>query len=253
MVVILVVHGVLFFFQEKFIFFPQRLSKNYQFSFDHEFEEINLKSYDGAVLNGLLFKSDNSKGLIFYLHGNGGSLMSWGEVASTYTNLGFDIFMLDYRGYGKSEGTINNEEQLSKDVQIVYDELKKSYAEDKIIVLGYSLGTGLATKLASSNSPSLLILQAPFFSLTKMMNARTYYIVPSFILKYKFETNKYLRKCKMPIVIFHGTNDEVISYESSVMLKELFKPSDMLITLHNQGHSNMTDSNEYKAELRKIF
>ena len=65
--------GALFYFQENLIFFPKKLDKNYQFNFDQKFEEINIRTKDNVVLNGLLFKADSSKGLIFYLHGNGGS------------------------------------------------------------------------------------------------------------------------------------------------------------------------------------
>lgn len=251
--VILAFYGVVFLLQEKIIFWPKKLDKNHQFNFDQEFEELNLMSNDGISLNGLLFKASNSKGLIFYLHGNGGCLSSWGEVASTYTDWNYDVFLLDYRGYGKSEGTINSEGQLSLDVQIVYDELKKKYAENKIIVLGYSLGTGLAAKLASMNNPKLLILQAPFFSLKYIILRRTYYAIPSFVLKYKFETNRYIEKCEMPIVIFHGTRDEVIPYKSSLMLKEKLKTNDILVPLHGQGHSKITRNEEYKVELKKIL
>ena len=76
--------GLLFFFQEKLTFFPQRLERNYKSSFDQKFEEINITTKDNKLLNGILFKSDSSKGLIFYLHGNAGSLSSWGEVSKTY-------------------------------------------------------------------------------------------------------------------------------------------------------------------------
>jgi predicted alpha/beta-fold hydrolase len=196
----LLVCGLLFFFQEKLIFFPQKLEKGYKFSFDQKFEEINIKTKDNKLLNGILFKADSSKGLIFYLHGNAGSLNSWGDVAKTYTDLNYDVFMLDYRGYGKSEGSIDGQGQLFQDIQTVYDELKNKYAEDKIIVLGYSIGTGLAAKVASTNNPRLLILQAPYYSLTDMMRY-TYPIIPTFILKYKFETDDYIKNCKMPIVI----------------------------------------------------
>jgi hypothetical protein len=199
-----------------------------------------------------LFKADSTKGLIFYLHGNAGSLRSWGGVAKTYTDLNYDIFIIDYRGYGKSEGKINGQEQLFEDIKEVYSELTKQYTEDKIIVLGYSIGTGLASKIASINNPNLLILQAPYYSLVDMMKY-TYPIIPGFLLKYKLETNKYLKDCQMPVVIFHGDQDRVIYYGSSLKLKREFKESDTLITLSGQGHNGMTDSEIYKSEIRRIL
>lgn len=244
--------GFLFFFQEKLIFFPQHLDKNYKFQFGQQFEELNIKAKDGKLINGLLFKTDNSKGVIFYLHGNAGSLSSWGNVAKTYTDLNYDIFIIDYRSYGKSEGEINGQNQLFEDNQTLYNELKKRYNEDKIIVIGYSIGTGLASKLASTNSPKLLILQAPYYSMTDMMKQR-FSFIPTFILKYKLTTSEYLKDCKMPVVIFHGNSDEVIYYGSSLKLKEEFKKQVTLITLNGQGHNGMTDNEEYKKELRKIL
>lgn len=243
---------LLYFFQEKLIFFPQKLESNYKFSFDQKFEEINIKTADNKLLNTVLFKADSSKGVIFYLHGNAGSLGSWGDVAKTYTDLNYDVFMLDYRGYGKSEGTINGQSQFFQDIQTAYDKLKTRYSEDKIIVLGYSIGTGLAAKVASTNDPKLLILQAPYYSLTHMMR-HTYPIIPTFILKYKFETSDYIKDCKMPIVIFHGDQDEVIYYGSSLKLQKEFKKQDTLITLAGQGHNGMTDNPNYKMEIQKIL
>ena len=124
--------------------------------------------------------------------------------------------------------------------------------ENKIIVLGYSIGTGLASKLASTNKPKLLILQAPYYNLTDMMKQR-FSFIPTFILKYKFATNEYLKNCKMPVTIFHGNSDEVIYYGSSLKLKEEFKKQDTLITLNGQGHNGMTENEEYKIELTKIL
>jgi len=242
----------LYFFQEKLIFFPDKLDKDYKFGFNHEFEEINIKTKDQKLINGVLFKADSSKGLIFYLHGNAGSIDSWGDVAKTYIDLKYDVFLLDYRGYGKSEGTISSQEKLFEDVQSAYNEIKKKYAENKIIVLGYSIGTGLASKVASVNNPKLLILQAPYYSLVNMMQ-RTYPILPTFILKYKLETNKYIKQCKMQVVIFHGNADEVIYYGSSVKLKGNFKSNDTLITLNGQGHNGMTKNEDYRKEIKRIL
>jgi hypothetical protein len=242
----------LFFFQEKLIFFPEKLNKDYKFGFDQAFEELNIKTKDNKLLNGILFKADSSKGLIFYLHGNAGSLDSWGSVAKTYTALGYDVFILDYRGYGKSEGSINGQSQLFQDIQTAYDELKGKYPEDSIVIVGYSIGTGLAAKIASTNNPRLLILQAPYYSLKDMMQ-HNYPIIPTFILKYKLETNEYIRNCKMPIVIFHGNEDEVIYFGSSIKLKEEFKRSDTLITLIGQGHNGMTENPDYIKEIGTVL
>ncbi|MBN8701270.1 MAG: alpha/beta fold hydrolase [Chitinophagales bacterium] len=243
---------LLYFFQEKLIFFPEKLESDYKFTFDQKFEEVSIKTTDSKFLNAILFKADTSKGVIFYLHGNAGSLRSWGNVAKTYTDLHYDVFMLDYPGYGKSEGAINGQSDFFQDIQNAYDTLKTKYSEDRIIVLGYSIGTGLAAKIASTNNPRLLILQAPYYSLTDMMR-HTYPIIPTFILKYKFETDEYIKNCKMPIVIFHGDQDEVIYYGSSLKLQKEFKQQDTLITLHGQGHNGMTDNLDYKLDIQKIL
>jgi len=244
--------GLLYQFQEQLIFFPQKLDQNYTFNFAQSFDEVRIKTEDNKNLHGLLFKSDNSKGLIFYLHGNAGCVRSWGEVAPTYTNLNYDVFLLDYRGYGKSEGFIGAEDQLFSDMQLAYSEMLKYYAEDKITVLGYSIGTGLAAKLASTNQPKLLILQAPYFNLADLMK-HNYPIVPRFLLKYKLETNVYVKACEMPIVIFHGNQDKVIYYNSSVKLKDEIKSADIFITLKGQGHNGMTDNPDYRVEIEKIL
>ena len=248
----ILVCGLMFVLQEKLIFFPQKLDKAHSFSFPQPFEEINILTEDKKILHGLLFKANNSKGLIFYLHGNAGSLDAWGGVAETYIRLQYDIFLLDYRGYGKSEGAIGNEAQLFQDVQVAYNEMLKRYSENSIVVLGYSIGTGPATKLASTNHPKLLILQAPYYSLTDVVK-HTFPFVPGFLLKYKLETYKYIRDCKMPIVLIHGDQDEVIYYGSSLKLKELLKKSDTLITIQGLGHNGMTHHSDYFRTIGKIL
>ncbi len=251
-VFLILISTLLFFFQEKLIFFPQKLDKDYQFHFHQEFEEINIKTEDSKILHGLLFKAENSKGLVFYLHGNAGCLSSWGDVAKTYTNFNYDVFLLDYRGYGKSEGSISSQKQFFSDVQIAYNQMLKMYSEDKIVVLGYSIGTGPATKLAATNHPKLLVLQAPFYSLTDVVK-QLFPVVPTFILKYKFENYKYIQVCQMPIVIFHGNQDEVIYYQSSLKLKEGMKSTDRLIILNGQRHNGMTDNPQYLSAIRDVL
>lgn len=242
----------LYFQQDGMIFQASKLSPDYKFEYPGSVEEISIAVSDDVKLNGLLFKANNSKGLIFYLHGNGGCLDSWGDIAPAYTRLGYDIFILDYRGYGKSNGSIESEDQFLDDVKLAYSELLKRYEENKIIIVGYSIGTGSAAMLASINHPKALILKAPYYSLTKVIDSRVPFM-PEFLLKYKFETYKYLEKVKVPIYIFHGTADRVISYENSVQLMEHINNRAELTTLQGTEHLIDGDNPVYANKLAAIL
>ena len=165
--------------------------------------------------------------------------------------MNYDVFILDYRGFGKSEGKIIGEKQLYDDNQVAYNKMKERYKEEDIIVLGYSIGTGMAAKLTSENNPKLLILQAPFYSFTEMMSSQFHF--PTFILKYKFRTNEFLKQCTCPIVIFHGDRDEIVNYKWSVKLKEEFKDKIQLITLHGESHNGITDNVEYRYQFERVL
>jgi uncharacterized protein len=240
----------LYFDQEKIIFRPDILPKDYAFSFAQPFEEIDIKTIDNTNLHGLLFKSENSKGLVFYLHGNSGAVNSFGRFAKIYTDLNYDVFFLDYRGFGKSEGNITSQKDLLEDVQIVYDNFKPKYPEDKIVIAGYSIGTGPATFLASNNNPKKLILHAPYYSLVDIMQ-QSFSVLPTILLKYPLPTYEYMQSVKAPVTIFHGTSDNTIPYNSSLKLQQLFKQKDKLITLDGESHSGIMSNPQYLEELKK--
>jgi len=243
---------VLYFKQEKLLFAPTHLPANYQFHFSNQFEERWTTAGDGTRLHGLLFRAPHSKGLLFYLHGNGGALDSWGDVAATYTALHYDVFLLDYRGYGKSGGRISNQTQMLDDVDAAYRQLLLHYPESNIVVLGYSLGTGPATWLAAHHQPRLLILQAPYFSMRDMAQ-QLYPFVPGFLLRYPMPTNELIGQVKAPIVLFHGDRDEVIPHQSSVRLHALCKTIDQLIILPGVHHNGMSDNPQYRRELARLL
>lgn len=250
--VYLIFVGYVWYNQESMIFHPYKLPKDYQFNFSRPFEEINITSFDGNKLHGVLFTAKNPKGLIFYLHGNAGAVDRWGDIASFYTDLGYDIFSLDYRGFGKSEGKIENEEQFLKDVSAAYAKLQRRYPENKIIIEGYSIGSGPAAYLASINHPKMLILQAPYYSLSELEDKEVP-LIPDFIKRYRFETYAYLQKVTCPVYIFHGDADRLIGYENSVRLSKLLKPSGHFYTLKGQPHLGINGNEEYRLELRSLL
>ncbi|MBQ4820202.1 alpha/beta fold hydrolase [Aquimarina sp. MMG016] len=246
-----------YFTQEKHFFTPTKLAADHKFHFNGNFEELNFKTTDDFTLNSLLFRVDNPKGLVFYLHGSGGSLASLAEGADVYIQLGYNVFMMDYRGFGKSGGDITSEQQLYEDNQMLYDELKKTYAEEDIIVVGYSLGAAMAAKLASTNNPKLLILKAPFYNFNEAISQNVKLLSKFFPLsilnKYGFNNNQFIQKCKMPVLIFHGTNDKINQYSSSLELKKLFKPEDDLILLEGEGHDSISNNLQFQKELKTLL
>ena len=135
----------LWFVQDKLLFNPSKLPENYVFS---KKNEVEIEVDKGIFLNALWIREENPKGVILYLHGNRGSNKRCQHQARNMANNGYDILMVDYRGYGKSDGEIYSQEQVYADVQKVYDYLKESYREDQIILAGYSLGSGMASYLA---------------------------------------------------------------------------------------------------------
>ncbi|POY36495.1 alpha/beta hydrolase [Flavobacterium alvei] len=238
--------------QGELIFMANKLPNDYKFEFKQDFEELNISSFDNKKLNGLLFKTPNPKGLVFYLHGNAGSLDTWGSIAENYTDLGYDIFILDYRGFGKSEGEIESQDQVFKDLTFAYNKLITKYDRNKVVIIGYSIGTGLATYLASVEKPEKLILQAPYYNFIEFSSGRVPF-VPDFLKKFKFETDKYIAKVKSPIYIFHGNKDQVISCENSIRLQKLLKPTDKVFILDNQDHLGINENSDFQDELKRIL
>jgi pimeloyl-ACP methyl ester carboxylesterase len=237
---------------ERQFFKGYKLDKDFAFKFSTPFTEINISTVDGYQLNGLLFKVNHSKGLIFYLHGSNDALNVWGKIAPIYNDFNYDIFILDYRGYGKSESIVTDERQLSSDVQMAYNKLKENYDESKIIIMGQSMGTGPAAILACNNNPKTLILQAPYYSVSDWI----YNLAPEINtsnLDFQFKTFEFLPKIKAPVVIFHGDADQGIYYGSSKKLSSFFKKGDRLFTLKGEGHTNFIDNTDYITRMKAIL
>lgn len=244
--------ALMFLFQEKLIFYPEKLSSDHKFSFFHPFVEKFFLTDDGEKIHGLLFKSDSSKGLVFYLHGNAGSLSSWGNVYSQFVPYNYDVLIIDYRGYGKSSGHITSEKRIHDDIKIIYDKMCELYSEENLIVVGYSLGTGLATKLAAENNPLKLILKAPFSNFNNLRKEHFVWF-PKFLMKYKFPSDQYIKKIKCDIYIFHGENDDLIPVENGELLHKIAGSGSKIKILKNQAHNGIENHAYYLSALKEIL
>ncbi|KQC29145.1 alpha/beta hydrolase [Flagellimonas eckloniae] len=237
---------MLYSLQEKLIFLPTQLPNNYEYSFAHDFEEIFLNTSDGAKLNAIHFKTERPKGLILYFHGNAGDLSRWGQITSSFVELGYDVLVMDYRGYGKSTGKLS-EEALYTDAHLFYSHALKTYTEENIIIYGRSLGASIATHLASNTNPAKLILETPFYSLLDVAQDRFPFFPIKHVLKYEMSSYKYIKTVNAPIRIFHGTVDNVVAYESGLKLFEAIPNSDKkMYTIENGNHNDLNDFEVYR-------
>ena len=258
LIVVLVVYVVisiaLYYLQDYMLFKPEKLPKDFEFYYENQdIEEHNLETRDGATINGILFKSKSeSKGIVLYLKGNSKSIKGWGKFAVDFTRHGYNVLMVDYRGFGKSTGR-RSQKAIKRDLQVVYNKIKERTNEDRIILYGRSLGSGFAAKLASMNNPKMLVLDAPYYSLTKVTARYAPFMPLSLLIKYPLPTYKWLKYVKCPIHIIHGTNDNLIPYKTSVKLSKVNPKLTKLHTVIGGGHKNLNNFESYHKMIHEIL
>ena len=244
---------LVYFLQDYILFKPEKLPADFQFAYEYqETEEYNIETRDGAVINGLRFKAKEPKGIVFYLKGNSKSIKGWGKFAVDFTRLGFDVLMVDYRGFGKSTGR-RTQKAIKRDMQVIYNKIKEQVAEKYIILYGRSLGSGFAAKLASMNNPRMLILDAPYYSLSKVGKRYMPFMPLSLLLKFPMPTYKWLRYVNCPIHIIHGTDDKLIPYKTSVKLSKIKPKLTKLYTVIGGGHKDLHTFESYHRMLSEII
>ncbi|MEQ8302092.1 MAG: alpha/beta hydrolase [Cyclobacteriaceae bacterium] len=244
---------ILYFWQDQFLFKPEKLPADFQFKYPNlSFEEHSIELEAGVNISAIHFRIEKPKGVVFYLKGNSKSIKGWGKFAIDFTRQGFDVVMADYRGFGKSTGR-RTEEGIKNDLQLVYDKIKSQVDEKFIILYGRSLGSGFAAKLASLNIPRMLVLESPFYSLTSVTKRFVPFMPMSLIMRFPIRTYLYLKYVNCPIKILHGTNDKLIPFSTSVKLSKIKPDSTRLYPVIGAGHNNMHTFEEYHRMMEEIL
>jgi len=239
----------LYVFQDKILFQPTTLEQDYKFEFNHNFEEVFLKKNDDATINAIHFKVENPKGVILYFHGNQGDLQRWGNITEYFVDKDYDVFVMDYRTYGKSTGKLS-EEALYSDAQFAYDYIKAKYSEQEITIYGRSLGTTFATYVASKNNPKQLILETPYYSIVDVAKNRFPLIPVTQFMNYEFPTYKFINDVDCHTTIIHGTSDKVVPVSSGNKLYQTSnKTTTRFITIDDASHNNLIDYDAYHREI----
>lgn len=242
----------IYFRQASFIFYPDVLHADYEFvHFGDDAEEIYYEPAQDVKLHALKFSVPNPKGVILYFHGNARALDNWGYMSSDLLPHGYDLILPDYRGYGKSVGTLS-EENLFKDGKYIFDQVAAKYGSENVVIYGRSLGSGIASYVAANTKQKLLILETPYYSILRLASEQMRFLPTSFLLKYKFRSDLFLPKVTSPIYIFHGTEDELIPYQHAVDLKKLI-PNIDFTTIPKASHNNLSQFDLFNDKIGFIL
>jgi pimeloyl-ACP methyl ester carboxylesterase len=242
--------GYIYFYQERFVFFPSRLNQDYPFQFRSDFIENTIELSSRAKINYLVFNSKSAKGVILYFHGNAGSLKDWGWVAAEIAQkTGWCVWIMDFPGYGKSSGPLpKNEKVLLEMGNVMRAQILKERPDLPLVLYGRSIGSGIAAALAVEKPVSGLILETPYRSLAKLGH-EIYPFFPESISRFDFDNERSLKSLdSTPVLIFHGSNDRIIPQEHGKLLSEIAGQS-QFISIANGDHNNLSDFPEYWSAL----
>ncbi len=243
---------VLFVFQRHLQYRPSgELQKieNYQLQ---GFVEEKLTTASGKKILAWYKAAPQNAKLILYFHGNAGNLSDRAHRFAAFAQAGFGVLAISYEGYSGSEGKPSESALIQDSEAALKFALDQNYMMQDLIYYGESLGSGVATQLAARFDPSAVVLESPYSSIASVAQ-KTYWFVPvKLLLKDKFESIKYAPKITAPLLIFHGTQDQVVPYLEGKKLYEAVKSDKKLISVSGAGHLDFSD--EFLiAEMQKFL
>jgi pimeloyl-ACP methyl ester carboxylesterase len=261
----------LWFGQTRLVFSPEKEITTTPAKFNAKYEDvlIPVKKDDGTSENihGWWLpnakqeaKSDvGDRKVILYLHGKGQNISANAKHANRLMRMGFSVLIIDYRGYGRSEGGFPTESSVYTDAQTAWDYLiQKGFKPSQILIYGHSLGGAIAINLAIKHPDALgMIVDASFTSMSDMANLDPkYHIFPiDLLIHQRFDSLSKVRSLAIPVLYIHGTADELIPTAMAQRLYEATPTKKQLVLIPNGGHNNNAATNEplYLNSIRSFF
>lgn len=226
--------------QSRRIYRPLRDHIDTPVAHGYAFEDISFESRDGVRLNGWFVPHPDAAYVLLFFHGNTRNISYCIHSISLYRELGFSIFLFDYRGYGRSEGS-PSEQGLYLDAEAAWRWLveTRGIRPDRIVLHGRSLGAAVATRLASRQSPAALVIESTFTSLPEVA-ADLYPLLPArLLMRQRFPVREHLKQVRCPVLVAHGREDELIPYRHGQALFEAANEPKSFMEIqgrHYDGH-----------------
>jgi pimeloyl-ACP methyl ester carboxylesterase len=199
--------------QSSFVYFPTRGLEGTPADSGLAYDDVHLAAADGVRIHGWYVHTPEPapKAVILLCHGNGGNLYNWLGLAEVFAELGFDVFLFDYRGYGDSEGS-PDEEGTYLDADAAWSHLvsERKIPAARIVIYGRSLGGAVASHLAAAHAPGGLIVDSSFTTIREFAMEKYPRLLVRLGLTYEYDNVANLGKIRCPVLVIHGRDDELV-------------------------------------------
>lgn len=213
-------------------------------------EDLKLTSTDGETLQAWYSQARPGKATILYLHGNGGEISDRPQRFATYQAAGYGVFFLSYRGYGASTGS-PSEQGLVNDARTAYDWLAgRGVKPEEIMLVGESLGSGVAVQLAAERPVKALALEAPFSSAANVAASAYWWLPVRLLMKDKFDSFAFIGKIKAPLLITHGDLDGAVPLSEGQSLFALANEPKQMVVVPGGDHGSIFSPETWAREIR---
>ncbi|MGE3871448.1 MAG: alpha/beta hydrolase [Parvibaculaceae bacterium] len=213
-------------------------------------EDVRLASGDGETLQAWYSPARAAKATILYLHGNGGEIADRPERFAAYQREGFGVLFLSYRGYGASTGS-PSEQGLVNDARAAYDWLiTRDIKPTDIMLVGESLGSGVAVQLAAERPVRALALEAPFASAANVAASIYWWLPVRLLMKDKFDSFAVIGKVETPLLVIHGDADGIIPLSEGRELFALANEPKEMVVVPGGTHGSIFSSDTWTREMR---
>lgn len=248
----------LYVMQERVVFLPHLPGRAIEITPDaygFDYTDVYLDTSDGVRLHGWYVTADSPAGTVLFFHGNAGNISHRIDSIAIFNELGFDVLIIDYRGYGQSDGTIS-EAGAYRDAEAAYRFLAEERGVDpsRIVVFGRSLGGAIAAQLAATNEVAAVIVESSFTSATDMASELYPFLPVRLLLRLEFPVADHVASINAPTLIVHGRDDEIIPFTMGEALYAAAPGPKAFVALDG-GHNTafLFDNERYVDGLRRFL
>jgi fermentation-respiration switch protein FrsA (DUF1100 family) len=251
----LLLSALLYIAQPHFIYFPHRELTWTPSAVGLAYEDVELVTADDIRLHGWYVPAENPAATLLFLHGNAGNISHRLESILNFHGLGLSVFIIDYRGYGRSEGR-PSETGTYLDAQAAWEYLTvaRGQAPERIVIFGRSLGAGVAAWLATQFTPGAVILESAFTSVEDMARRYYPYLPVRLLVRIHYPTRDRIARVRAPLLVIHSRDDEIIPFEHGRRIHAAAAEPKSLLEIrggHNDGF--LVSEEHYLRGLREFL